>query len=524
MKKISFIIFIGLQSLLAISQENAWDNTKARHWPSVCQKVEIISSMDQAAQSAIFYSGTGEIPRPLVVSLHTWSGDYTQEDPLVQDCIDKNYNYIHPDFRGPNNSPEACGSALVIRDIDDAISFAIREGNVDMQNIHIIGVSGGGYATLLAYMKSQMPVRSFSAWVPISDLVAWYGESTGRGNKYAGDIARSTMGMDFSSGDVYIDTLEAMKRSPLFMDTPVADRQHSKLYVYAGVHDGYTGSVPITQSLNFYNKVVRDFDPATSELIPEADIIRLLTARNYFGSPTDSLDGRPIHYRKTYRDLVKLTVFEGTHEQLTGVALDHIPSKNILAIGDSNGALEEGWVNQLKSLRFNDVIVNTCVPGNTIAYDNLEKESLNTMRNIHTYLDKGKSEMGRIDQIVIMLGTNDCKAVFSETAGKVPGNLDALLKEIKADPAYLASKPDILIVSPPPMWQDEKLLPKYYGGCECVANLNAAFRKVAKKNDCSYLDVHSILLPRFDSLAVDGVHLNAEGQMIIAKEIERVLE
>ena len=78
--------------------------------------------------------------------MHTWSGDYNQEDPLAKEVLLRDWNYIHPDFRGPNNNSNACGSSLVITDLEDAIQFAINHGIVDTANTHIIGVSGGGYA------------------------------------------------------------------------------------------------------------------------------------------------------------------------------------------------------------------------------------------------------------------------------------------------------------------------------------------------------------------------------------------
>ena len=57
-----------------------------------------------------------------------------------------------------------------------------------LEEVHIIGVSGGGFATLAAFMNIEYPVKSFSAWVPISDIEAWYWECVGRGSRYAEDI------------------------------------------------------------------------------------------------------------------------------------------------------------------------------------------------------------------------------------------------------------------------------------------------------------------------------------------------
>src|SRR3546814_1506842 len=104
-------------------------------------------------QRAYVYEAPAKEPRPLIVSLHTWSGNYEQRDTIVNMCIDRGYHYIHPDFRGPNKRPEACGSDLVVSDIDDAITWALENFAVDKEQIHIIGVSGGGFATVLTYMR-----------------------------------------------------------------------------------------------------------------------------------------------------------------------------------------------------------------------------------------------------------------------------------------------------------------------------------------------------------------------------------
>ena len=318
---LTICIFLAANSFA--QSDPKWDNTMLEDWPEECKEVVITSTLDGEKQSSIFYASTAE-NRPLIVSLHTWSGNYKQKDELVTECIAKDYNYIHPDFRGPNNTYKACGSKYVIQDIEDAIAFAIENGKVDTNNIHVVGASGGGYATLLTYMNTNHPVKTFSAWVPISDLKKWYYESEGRGTKYSFHIASATVkDAGFTKEHYYLGEEEAIKRSPVYMQTPVNKRKNSKLFIYAGIHDGYTGSVPITQSLDFYNKVVADFDTLEKKaLIPQKDIIEMLGSRNFVGAGTDSIANRLIKYQKTYKDLVRITIFEGTHECLTSVALD----------------------------------------------------------------------------------------------------------------------------------------------------------------------------------------------------------
>ncbi|HEC41286.1 MAG TPA: peptidase [Bacteroides sp.] len=308
------------------AQENPrWDDARSKDWPEKCKLISIKSSVDGNEQPAYFYQSETKEARPLIVSLHTWSGGYDQKDTLSWQCIERDYHYIHPHFRGPNKTYEACGSPLALSDIEDAIYYSLQHANVDTNRIHIIGASGGGYATLLAYMKTKHRISSFSAWVPISNLVDWYHESEGRNSKYSRDIAMATTGKDFDKDTYYFDESEARSRSPIFMDTPVQNRMNSKLYIYAGVHDGYTGSVPITHSLNFYNKVVGDFDIMDKEaLIPSGEIIELLASRGSSHPNKVQLGGRDIHLHKNYKDKIRVCIFEGGHEMLEDIALNHV--------------------------------------------------------------------------------------------------------------------------------------------------------------------------------------------------------
>ncbi len=516
---ISFLLFITISSAYG-QKDPAWDDTRSKNWPSEVPKVSIPSSADGKAQNAYFYKAPGAERKPLIVSLHTWSGNYEQKDTLVHFCIRRGYHYIHPDFRGPNNNPEALGSNLVISDIDDAIAYALSNAPVDPGNIHVIGVSGGGYATVLTYMKSKHNIRSFSAYVGIYNLIDWYHESTGRGNRYAGDIAAAT------SGDRNrLDINEAKKRSPYFMDTPTGLRKNSRLNLYCGIHDGYTGSVPVSHTLRVYNKIVKDFQPdAMAALIPEEYIRTMLSARSLPGMPDQgTFLGRKIIYRNQYSDLVSVTAFEGTHEMPPGNVLAHVPARTILAIGDSNGAKEGGWADQLRKLRPQDRIINTCVSGNTIGFDNLNKEELNTLKNIDRYI--GRAE-GRLDAVMIMLGTNDSKAEFDGRKDEVPVNLGKLIRKIKEEISKKPSlgSPVIYVVSPPPYGDDNKIAPKYHGGAARVEKLSGRFRQTAIENGARYIETHSRLKPVFPYISPDGVHLSAEGQTILAAILNESLD
>lgn len=286
-------------------------------WPSNFQIVRIPSSRDGATQAAYFFRAGRTAIRPLVVSLHTWSGDFRQEDTLAVLARGQNWNYIHPDFRGPNRSPDACLSEKALSDIDDAIDYALAHANCDTGNIFIIGVSGGGYATLGAYMRSRHHIKGFSAWASIADLEAWYYESQIRKNKYADDVLAC---LD-RNGE--FDAPAARERSPLYWETP--DRKNSRLDIYAGINDGYTGSVPITHSLFFYNKIARDLGCSDPAHLASAETILSLLKYRRLPSPKKygRIGNRRIIYGNHYKN-VSVTIFDGTHEMLPVAAFQSL--------------------------------------------------------------------------------------------------------------------------------------------------------------------------------------------------------
>lgn len=303
------------------SQKNVrFDDTRIIAWPEGFEVVSIESSLDHQFQNAYFLKSMASAPQPLIVSLHTWSGDYRQKDDLAKLCKKRGLNYIHPNFRGANNSTAACCSELALGDIDDAISYAITHANVDTSKIYVMGVSGGGYATLSTFMKSKHQIAKFSAWASISDLGSWYMENVIRKAKYASDIMACTG----SIGN--LDVVSANQRSPLFMRTPVQKLNNSKLSIYVGVYDGLQGSVSIAQSINFYNKIVADLKTKeASKYVSEHEKLFLLENRSPLGE-FGKIASRTICLKKELKNL-SLTIFEGEHEMLVEYALLDVLSK-----------------------------------------------------------------------------------------------------------------------------------------------------------------------------------------------------
>lgn len=333
-KPASYILtlIIGLAAGIFISQnEMIWnfikkpfnetfiqfDDTRKTLWDTDFKLVDIPSSLDNSLQKAYFFKSKSTAPKPLVVSLHSWSGTYEQKDELAALSKTKDLNYIHPDFRGVNWTKDACCSELALQDVDDAIDYAIKNSKVDLSRIYVIGSSGGGYATLSTFMKSKHSIRRFSAWVPISDLPSWYAQSKIMGTKYAENILDCTSSKDSLNLDI------AIKKSPIYWKTPVEKLNTTELQIFAGVYDGIQGSVPITHSINFYNKVLKDRLVTDSTLyVSDSEKLSLMEYRKALGD-FGSIEDRKVFLKKQSGNL-GLTIFEGNHEMLTEYAFNDL--------------------------------------------------------------------------------------------------------------------------------------------------------------------------------------------------------
>lgn len=295
---------------------------RLRRWKPPFEKVQIKSSLDNKLQNAYFYKTTNTEKTPLVVSLHSWAGDYTQYDVGVADLvIKKDFNYIYPNFRGRNDNPDACASDLAISDINDAIQFAIDNGNVDQDNIFVIGGSGGAHATLSFYPKTKHRIKAYIAWNPITDLIEWFHQSKNRNSRYSDDILKVT---HIDSESEFNERL-IKERSPIHQRTP---QTNSDIHLFAGYHDGYKGSVenpvPITHTLNYFNKLVLSFGGNQKDLIPQELITKLATKSLPLTEKTIN-DNREIVYQRKFKN-INLTIFNGNHEQIESETFDIIES------------------------------------------------------------------------------------------------------------------------------------------------------------------------------------------------------
>ncbi len=278
------------------------------------QTVKIPSSFDGTQQPIRYWApqDPGSEPRPLLVFLHSWSGDYTQNNSAwLGEAIQRGWLFVHPNFRGRNDHPEACGSAAARQDIVDSVDWMIARYPVDSKRIYLAGSSGGGHMSML--MAGYHPDRfsAVSAWVGISDLAEWYKFHTpdGQPQNYARMIMKSLGGPPGASEKI---DQQYAERSPLSRIANVGDL---RLDLCAGVHDGRTGSVPFLHTLWAFNQVAQanGGEPVSAELMDE--LWENQGRKDKSQQVHDPDFERAIHLRR-HVGKARVTIFEGGHEGL----------------------------------------------------------------------------------------------------------------------------------------------------------------------------------------------------------------
>jgi dienelactone hydrolase len=280
---------------------------------------------DGSEQPSLFW--TPEYPEgkraPLLVALHTWSGDYLQaggEAKYAEWCLQNGWIFLHPNFRGPNRTPHALGSDLMVADIRAAVEWAKANAPVDDSRIYAIGVSGGGHATQMLAGRTPEIWAGISSWCGITDIATWHTETTAAGRmNYAGHIEGAIGGPPDANDTTQA---EAAHRSPL---TWLENASGVPLDLNHGIDDGRTGSVPFSHSLRAFNAVVPE-----SARLPAADIAA------WYADPAalprdpdlkDPLYGtNPPLFRKTHGN-TRVTIFQGGHEILHEAALNWLAAQ-----------------------------------------------------------------------------------------------------------------------------------------------------------------------------------------------------
>lgn len=334
LKRYTYAIALGCSLFLwqtksARSAENTSPSfalTPPSPWNEVggTRHVQIRSNFDGELQNAIWNpANTPTESRPLLVALHSWSGDYKQSSGVeyLREAKGRNWHFIHPDFRGMNQRPPATCSDLVVSDILDAVTYAQSIAKVDSQRIYLVGASGGGMACLMMAAKAPDVWAAVSAWVPISDLRHWHRETDVRQLRYKSMIESSCGG---APGENVAIDFQYWNRSPINF---LQNARTVHLDINTGIMDGHTGSVPVGHSLRAYNELAQPDQRFSEEHIRHMEEHKTIPDALKETIQQDPSYGEKHPLLRRSSGTTRITVFDGTHEIIVGAAMSWLESR-----------------------------------------------------------------------------------------------------------------------------------------------------------------------------------------------------
>ena len=295
-------------------------------WPKEVKRVMIRSSVDSTLQACLLWApedNSGAVP--LVVDLHTWSGNYTQDSGVEYFRLarERGWAYIHPNFRGANGKPESTGSEIASEDIVDAVNYMKDNNKINSNKIYLVGASGGGHMSILTAARHPEIWAAVSSWVPITHLALWHGECFARGHmNYAYQMERALGGPPVESG-AEVDAQYTL-RSPLPI---MKNLKGVAVEISAGIHDGHgDNSVPVSHTLLGFN-VLADVNGEPGQRVTPEEIDYIVNNAKLPPSLKDETVRDPAFGSKKVllrrnAGPAMLTLFEGGHEGIPAAAFD----------------------------------------------------------------------------------------------------------------------------------------------------------------------------------------------------------
>ncbi len=202
----------------------------------------------------------------------------------------------------------------------------------------------------------------------------------------------------------------------------------------------------------------------------------------------------------------------------------------ILCYGDSNtwgynpvdgSRYENRYTNILKKECISDEIIEEGLNGRTLSFDDPFDPDRNGTKNISMVI---KSHVP-LDLIIIMLGTNDSKRIFSSNGYSLEKGCRHLLSTIKNPELYrkVNKVPKILVARPPrmhPTYMENESTFANFGveGFNMLENANDYLEPCVQLFDADYLDTNII------AGDYDGIHLSTNGHRELANKLIKKME
>ena len=295
-----------------------WTDKMPEAWKKI--DISVKSTLDGSMQPASFLfpakARACGSKVPMLVTLHSWSYGYEFKNPATwaaNECTRRGWAMLYPHFRGPNKTPQACGSDLAVQDIADQIKWAIANYPVDAERVYILGGSGGGHMALLMAGRHPGLFAGVYAACPISDIARWYCESMDPVKKLYPSYGKMILAACGGKPDEKAE--EYRRRSPLTW-LPFARKANVPVSITTGIHDGHArkggGSVPVGHSIRAYNELVPQAERISEETIAEIERTEKIPPALTFGGNAPYFKEGKVFLRLTSGN-ARLTIFDAGH-------------------------------------------------------------------------------------------------------------------------------------------------------------------------------------------------------------------
>lgn len=170
------------------------------------------------------------------------------------------------------------------------------------------------------------------------------------------------------------------------------------------------------------------------------------------------------------------------------------------------------WPEVMASLLDRDVVVEG-QPGRTTVHDDpIDGAHKNGLRALPMVLETHRP----IALVVVMLGTNDCKARFGLRGWDIAQGASKLAQMVRvSDAGPRGGAPDVMLVAPVPVEERGLLAEAFQGGRARARAIAPALEAEAQRLGLGFLDAgrHAAVDP------VDGVHLTREGHAALGRAV-----
>ena len=167
------------------------------------------------------------------------------------------------------------------------------------------------------------------------------------------------------------------------------------------------------------------------------------------------------------------------------------------------------------------ILIEEGLPGRTTCF---EDPIMGSFMNGWTGLKIALSTHGPIDLLTIMLGTNDCKALFGNSARDILGGISGLLAI--AQNAELQSRHGgykTILIAPPPIVVTGIFSTSFYGADRLSEQLSDLYSEIATLWGIEFFDAGDVIA----TSPVDGVHFEKEAHQTLgtalAKKIRTIM-